>query len=201
MLLNIKRYFSNLFLDFKRICAENKLVLIALCSSLFLGLLLSINIGNKEVEFQGNIIILIKTTSFNVFWYLLKCAIYFAAVYAFVVLARLHFLAFIGNFVVLLIFFRIVFKAMILSLMFDGAYSAIYFLFYWLPLLIFSLLCYFYLCCKVYFTLGYSRCKRRPLCCPPGKVYFNLILRYFAINIVPFLIYNILFVIVFNLIF
>lgn len=200
MLSNLKKYIFNLYIDFKRLLAENRLVLIALCASLFAGLLMSINI-NKEVEFQGNIIILIKLNDFNVFWYLLKCSLFFALIYAVALLSKLHFFAFIGNFAVLLIFFRIVFRALILSFMFDGFFALVFFLFYWLPMLVFSLICYFRLMCRIYFILGYARCKRAPLCCPSGKVFFNVVAKGFATNLITFLIYNIIFVIVLYLVF
>lgn len=201
MISNIKRYLSNVFLDFKRQLAENKLVLVALGASLFVGLLISVNIGSKEGEFQGNIIILVKGNNFNVFWYMLKCSFFFALIYALVLLSRLHFCAFIGNFVALLIFFRIVFRALFLSFLFDGFFALIYFLFYWLPLLVLSLICYFRLMCKIFFLLGYGRCKRSPLCCPPGKAFFNIVVKGFAFNLVPFFIYNVIFVIALYLIF
>lgn len=200
MLSNIKKYLYNQFIDFKRLLAENKFVLILLSAGLFAGLLMSVNI-NKEVEFQGNIIILIKQNNFNVFWYFLKCSLFFALIYAVALLSRLHFFAFVGNFAVLLIFFRIVFRALFLSFIFDGFFAPVFFLFYWLPMMVFSLICYFSLMCKIFFILGYGRCKRAPLCCPPGKVFFNVVAKGLASNLVPFLVYNIIFVIVLYLVF
>ncbi|MDD4315790.1 MAG: hypothetical protein PHC84_01365 [Clostridia bacterium] len=153
------------------------------------------------MEYQGNIIVLIKIDNFNVFWYLLKCTFFFAFVYAFAILIRLHFLVFLGNFVYLLIFFRIAFSGLFLSFICDGFFAFVYFVFYWLPLFLFSLLCYFRMQCSIYLSLGYAGCRRAPLCCPPGKAFINTVAGFFAVNVVTFLVFNVIFVIVLKLIF
>lgn len=201
MFLNIKRYFVNLFIDLRRFCLQNKLVLILLSVSLFLGLLLAIGGNYQSIEISGNIIVLIKTDNFNIFLNLLKFVFLFALIYLFLFFAKFHFFLFLGNFLYLLIFTRMWFKFLIITFMLDGIYAFLYFLFFWLPITVYAFFCHHYALCKHYDIFGYSRCKGKPLCCPPGNALIGMLLKCYAVLIIPLIIYYLLFVLVVSLIF
>lgn len=204
LIVNIKVYFTNLFIDFKRLCKENKLVIICLSISLLLGLVMSFQNNMKEQQinvYVGNIIILIKNQSFNIFMHIFKICLYIALIYAFILLVKVHFVAYLGNFVFILIFIRLFFKSLFLAFIFDGFYALLYFMFFWLPIFIYSLLCYFYFLCRIFYLLGYEKSKGRSLCCPAGNTYINLLLKSYAVIVIPIIIYNLIFCFVVSLIY
>lgn len=202
--INVKRYFSNLFLDFKMLCRNNKLVLFSLIAAVTLGMILSIDSNMKDTEiniYSGNIIILIINDNFNIFLHILKMAFFIAIIYAFIIFAKFHFGLYICNFAFILIFVRMMFRALFFAFLFDGIFSLFYFFFFWLPIACYAFICYFICLCKVYLLLGFDKCKGRPLCCPAGNSYLHIILKNYAYIIIPVLVYNLLFIFIVSLIY
>ncbi len=201
---NCNMTIKNKFLDLKETCLRNKLTLISLIVAIILSMLFSIDnqLRVKAVStYSGNIIILIKNKNFNLFLHTLKIAFFLAIVYAFALFAKFHFSLYMCNFILIIFFIRMLFKSLYLAFIFDGIFAIFYFIFFWLPLISYALICYFLCMCKIYDVLGFEYTKSRALCCPSGKRYFSTILRCYLHTLVPILIYNIIFIIIINLIY
>lgn len=203
MLLNFKSFCCNLIIEFKCFCRQYKFIIISLGIIIFIGMIISFQNPSslQDKVYNGNIIVIIKGKNFNFFIYLLKNLIFFAIIYIVLIFSKFHFGFFCCNGLLLVFYIKRVFTTLYMTFLFDGFYAYLFFIFYWLPLFVFSVLCYFYVLCKIYSMLGYDKCKGRPLCCPSGNLYTNLLIKCFLINFIPFIIYNIIFVIIFNIIF
>lgn len=203
MLSNIKSFCSNLIIEFRCLCKQNKLIIISMGVTVFIGIIISFQTTAtlENATFNGNVIVLIRAKNFNFLLYLLKSLAFFGILYALLIFSRFHFWIFSCNSLLLLFYIKMVFSTLYLTFLFDGFFAYIFFLSYWLPIFLYSLFCYFYVLCKIYCMMGYDRCKGRPLCCSSGNVYTNFLLKCFIINFLPFIIYNIFFIIIFNIIF
>ncbi len=203
MLTNFRRMIKGSWTDLKMHCRHNKDVFIFVSVSVSIGLVLALQGLNpsENLLFQGNMLVLIQNGQFNIFFYLLKSFLFLLVLYAALIFCRHHFIFVIANLILMMFFIRLIFTQLFLSFLFDGFLGFVFFLLYWLPILIFSFFCYFNILCKIFCCMGYDKRKLRPLCCPSGRTYIDILYKAFLIHSIPILIYTLIISLTFSLVF
>lgn len=186
---------------FKNVYCNNKWIMIGICISIIVGYILAISkidiVGNNS---KGNIIILIQNNNFKFGSYILKAILCFSIIYISIIFLNYHFYLFCGNFLLFTFIIKVLLTNIFISCVVDGISAYIELIIFWIPVSVYSILCYFYAMSRIYNYLGFDTCKKKALFIPSYKKLIKLIYKIYFAHILPVFCYFSFYVIIVNVI-